>query len=117
FRAYCDLSVGASGDCKTRIEADIRVENCNRVYFASGFVPDGHTKTFGPIGVEDTARQYYFAVFNRSGEMLYSTHEFSQGWDGRFKGQWVPPGVYVYVFRETYEQFEWTRRGTVSVLR
>lgn len=117
FLAYCDFSVGASGDCKTRVEAEIRVENCNRVYFASGFVLDGLSKTFGPIGVEDTARQYYFAVFSRSGEMLFSTHEFSQGWDGRFKGQWVLPGVYVYVFKETYEQFEWTHRGTVSVIR
>ncbi len=117
FRAYCDFSVGASGDCKNRVETEIRVENCNRVYFASGFVLDGHSKTFGPIGVEDTARQYYFAVFSRSGEMVYSTHEFSQGWDGRFKGQWVLPGVYVYVFKETYEQFEWTHRGTVSVIR
>lgn len=117
FRAYCDLSVGASGDCKTRLETDVKVENCNRVYFASGFVIDGFSKTFGPIGVEDSARQYYFAVFNRNGEMVYSTHEFSKGWDGRFKGQWVLPGVYVYVFKETYEQFEWTRRGMVSVIR
>ena len=117
FRAYCDLSVGASGDCKTRIETDIKVENCNRVYFASGFVLDGFSKTFGPIGVEDTARQYYFAVFSRNGEMVYSTHEFSQGWDGRFKGQWVLPGVYAYIFKETYDQFEWTYRGTVSVIR
>ncbi len=49
--------------------------------------------------------------------MGYSTHEFSQGWDGRFKGQWVLPGVYVDVFKETYEQCEWTHRGTVSVIR
>ena len=117
FLAWCDLFSGPSDQCSTRIQREILVRNCNRVYFANGFVPGGFTKTFGPIGVEDSTRQYYFAVFNRNGTMVFSTTEFSQGWDGRYKGKDAEAGTYVYVFRETYEHFSWTKRGTFTLVR
>lgn len=117
FTAYCDLYVGASDQCSTRVSKQVFVKNCSRVYFPSAFVPDGFTKTFGPIGVRDSTRTYFFAVFNRNGEMIFSTTDFLQGWDGRHKGKWVDPGVYVYLFRESFEQFEWMKKGTVTVIR
>lgn len=117
FVAYCDIYVGESDQCSTRVSKQIFVKNCSRIYFPTGFVLDGFTKTFGPIGIEDSTRTYFFAVFNRNGEMVFSTTDFSQGWDGKHKGKWVVPGVYVYVFKETFEQFVWTKKGTVTVIR
>lgn len=118
FEAYCDIMMtGVDSECKTRISRKIPVENCSRIYFASGFVPEGYSKTFGPIGIEDSSRTYFFAVFDNKGIMVFSTTEFSQGWDGTYKGKPVPPGTYVYVFRETYDRFTWEKKGTVSVLR
>ena len=42
-----------------------------------------------------------FRVYDRWGEEMFVAAEFqphdsSRGWDGRFKGQEVAPGVYVY---------------------
>lgn len=118
FTAYCDISVGGVGTvCKTRLEKRIAVRNCHNVYFASGFVLDGYTKRYGPIGENDTTRTYEFRVFNHNGIMVFSTTDFTKGWDGRYKGQWVPPGVYVYQFVERYRHHEWVRRGTFTVIK
>lgn len=118
FDAYCDLGVkGLSESCRTRIHRNMVVKNCNKVFFPTGFVLDGHNKTFGPIGIEDTARSYFFAVFDVRGVMVYSTTEFTQGWDGTYKGKQVPPGAYVYIFRESYDRFSWERKGVVNVVK
>ncbi|MCM1041808.1 MAG: gliding motility-associated C-terminal domain-containing protein [Bacteroides sp.] len=120
FTAYCDISVGGSlagTVCKARLETFVTVKNCHHVYFASGFVLDGYNKTFGPIGVEDTTRTYEFRIFNHNGTQVFQTTRFTEGWDGRYKGQWVQPGVYVYVYREKYRQLTWERKGTFAVIK
>lgn len=117
FLAYCDISVGATKNCKTRLEMPISVRNCHRVYFASGFIPGGFSEFYGPIGENDTTRTYQFYIFDANGTMVFSTTRFTEGWDGRYKGRVVPPGVYVYLYRESYDRFTWERRGTFSVLK
>ena len=120
FTAYCDVSVGGGLEgtrCEARFEKTIAVKNCHKVYFASGYVLDGFNKTYGPIGVEDTTRTYEFRIFNHNGTMVFSTTKFTEGWDGRYKGKQVPPGVYVYTYRETYRQLSWERRGTFAVIK
>lgn len=120
FTAYCDLSVGGGlqgTQCKMRLEKHIAVKNCHNVYFASGYVLDGFNKTYGPIGAEDTTRTYEFRIFNHNGTMVFHTTRFSEGWNGTYQGRQVPPGVYVYVYRETYRQHTWERRGTFAVIK
>ncbi|MDE6493112.1 MAG: gliding motility-associated C-terminal domain-containing protein [Bacteroidales bacterium] len=116
FLAYCDISVGAAQNCKTRLEKQISVKNCHYVYFASGFVPGGFSKYYGPIGENDTTRTYQFMVFDANGTMVFSTTRFTDGWDGTYKGKTVPAGVYVYLYRERYDRFTWEKKGTFSVL-
>jgi len=46
-------------------------------------------------------------IFDRWGNMMFETRNISPndpsiGWDGRFKGQFVNPGVYVYAFHLTF---------------
>ena len=42
-------------------------------------------------------KQYnYFRVYNRLGQMLYSTGTAGQGWDGKLGGVAQPSGAYVY---------------------
>ena len=120
FTAYCDVAAGGSmqeGLCKARFEKNIMIKNCHNVYFASGYVLDGFNKTYGPIGEEDTTRTYEFRIFNHNGTMVFQTTKFTEGWDGRYKGKQVPPGVYVYTYRETYRQLSWERRGTFAVIK
>lgn len=38
-------------------------------------------------------------IFSRSGQLLFSTTDPAKGWDGKFKGKYVPAGVYFYVIK------------------
>lgn len=53
-------------------------------------------------------------VFNRWGQLLYKGRGNDAPWDGRFRGHYVPAGVYTYIVEldEDMEKFE----GTVTVL-
>jgi gliding motility-associated-like protein len=39
----------------------------------------------------------YFRIFNRNGEEVFSSKQIGQSWDGRWKGQLQPGGVYVWM--------------------
>ena len=47
-----------------------------------------------PVGMKQFN---YFRVFNRWGNMLYSTSQEGQGWDGNFAGEQQAAGTYVFI--------------------
>ena len=83
---------------------------------------DGNNDVFYPRG-RGLERMRLLRIFNRWGEVVFEKKDFpindaSVGWDGKYKGQLVPPGVYVYqseVFCENGELI--TINGNVSVIR
>jgi len=60
-----------------------------------------------------------FRVYNSWGQLIFSTNDpTSSGWDGTFKGQDQPIGVYVYVaIVTTYDGAEHILNGDVSLIR
>jgi hypothetical protein len=47
-----------------------------------------------PIGIKSLT---FFKVYNRLGELVFSTNTQKEGWDGTFKGQPQDPGVFVWM--------------------
>lgn len=69
------------------------------------------TTYFGP------ERYYLLQIYNRWGELIFESREFNHGWDGTFKGELVPKGVYIYSLNYTsLEGFDVNKRGTVMVI-
>lgn len=68
------------------------------IYFPNAFTPDGDgwNETFGPNG--HYIDRFEMQVFNRWGELLYSTSDISAPWDGTYGGSPAPTGVYVYKY-------------------
>jgi gliding motility-associated-like protein len=59
-----------------------------------------------------------FKIFNRWGELLFSTRNFREGWDGRFKGRDCEVGTYFWVITATdLSGKEQMIKGDVSLLR
>jgi gliding motility-associated-like protein len=58
-------------------------------------------------------------IFNRWGTILFQTKNPKEGWNGKFKDQLQPLGVYGYVIRIAYPESEVieTYKGTVTLLR
>ena len=115
---YADLYIGRyDGGCSNRIYKHIEVDNHLKVHFPSGFKLDGLSREYKPIGIMEPNKSYYFAIFNRNGLRVFETRDLNVGWDGKFKGEWVHPGVYVFYYKETYDRFTTELNGTITVVK
>ncbi len=48
------------------------------------------------------ASDLIFRVYNRVGQMIFETRDWTKKWDGRFKGQGADPGTYVWILMYTH---------------
>ncbi len=89
------------------------------IFIPSAFTPQSNQNNiFKPIAVYVPGGNYEFSIFNRYGQMLFTTTDREEGWDGTFNKSFVPEGVYVYVVRFiSASRKEFERRGTVTVIR
>ncbi len=64
------------------------------------FTPNGDAlnETFRIAGLEEL-ESYRCEIYNRWGEMVFSTTDKKQFWDGKYQGRPAPKGVYIYVIR------------------
>jgi gliding motility-associated-like protein len=94
---------------------------CEEVFIPSAFTPNGD-------GLNDIFRcvtsaglqVIQFDVFNRWGERVWSTDDYTKGWDGTNKGQLVGPNevfYYTFVYRCLTDGKTYSRKGDVTVLR
>jgi gliding motility-associated-like protein len=90
-----------------------------RIFVPSAFTPNGDNNNdiFRPIAA-GISRIEFFRVFNRWGELVFSTTENGKGWDGRIKGQEQASGTYVWVVKGIdYTGKEFFAKGTVTLIR
>ncbi|HMH34749.1 MAG TPA: PKD domain-containing protein, partial [Puia sp.] len=59
-----------------------------------------------------------FRIYNRFGQMVFESNNPSEGWDGNFKGNPQPMGVYAYTLEATYfDGKKTTRKGDITLIR
>jgi gliding motility-associated-like protein len=65
--------------------------------FPNAFSPngDGRNDYFRPV-VRGPMYEYELRIFNRWGELIYLGYDSKKGWDGRYQGQPVSIGTYVW---------------------
>ncbi|RYY62949.1 MAG: T9SS type B sorting domain-containing protein [Chitinophagaceae bacterium] len=89
------------------------------VFVPTGFTPngDGINDILRPIAV-GVERINYFRVFNRWGEMIFTTTVNGGGWDGRINGTPQASNVYVWmVSARDYTGKEIFLKGTTTLIR
>jgi gliding motility-associated-like protein len=98
----------------------VRVDIGYKVYIPGAFTPndDGNNDVFRIYG-EDIATAE-IKIFNRWGELLYTSFDPENGWDGKTKlgDKVVPGGVYLYSI-DLFDRFgnKYDYDGTIQVLR
>jgi gliding motility-associated-like protein len=105
--------------CEGQGFARVRVYDGPDIYMANAFTPNGDGKNDEffpfPVGIKELK---YFYVFNRWGEIVFSTKTINDGWDGRFKGVEQGNGVYTWtVSGITTDNRLITKKGTVMLIR
>lgn len=59
-----------------------------------------------------------FRVYNNWGELLFNTDDQEKGWDGKYKGQPVPLGVYVWILDvDLYNGQSVRKTGDITILK
>jgi gliding motility-associated-like protein len=63
-----------------------------------------------------------FQIYNRWGELVFSTNDKTAAWDGTCRNQSIDNGVFVYMVKLTYKDFKGmekkaTLAGDITLLR
>ncbi len=74
---------------------EILFEYSPRLFLPTAFTPGGANPVYKPVGTFANFTEYRLDVFNRWGELIFSSREFGTGWDGSIDGDPAPAGVYV----------------------
>lgn len=105
----------------------INIDPNRNVYIPNIFIPgnpSGLNDHFNPYVGKGVEKINSFQVFNRWGEKLFENRNFlpenqpAEGWDGRFRGDYVDPGVYVYAIEVKFlDGRVLLYRGDITVFR
>ena len=99
----------------------VRITEPVLFYVPNTFTPDGKlfNDIFLPIMTQGfDPYQYQLTVFNRWGETVFISQHPNKGWDGKYNGNDVPEGTYIWQleFQNTQEVNE-VHRGHVNLVR
>ncbi|MCX6270313.1 MAG: PKD domain-containing protein [Bacteroidetes bacterium] len=89
--------------CWDTISKMINVYPEMTLYIPNAFTPDGSGRNdkFGPRGEDILPDQFLMMIYNRWGELLYTSHSIDEPWDGYYDNHSIiaPTGIYTYFIR------------------
>ena len=104
--------------CTTTDSIAILVEDGAIMAMPNAFTPGNGVNSLFKINLLGQAQLNYFRIFNRWGNLLYESTNINDGWDGNYKGQPQPFGVYIYEAQAVSESGKiYTKRGNITLLR
>jgi len=113
--------VSTNAGCKDSTAVTvITLDNCDDILFPSAFTPDGNglNDRFGPIGSWQVISNYSMRIFNRYGQIVFSSQNPAERWDGMVRGKKADVGNYIFVATYTYKnRISRTKKGSVMVIR
>ncbi|WP_316837630.1 gliding motility-associated C-terminal domain-containing protein [Pedobacter nutrimenti] len=118
------IRVRAKGqsDCQTSAfgSADGTADNPlkNGVFIPNTFTPNGDGKNDIFYVYGNTIAQVKMRIYNQWGQFIYESLNIQNGWDGTYKGQLQPNGVYVYQIELVFTDGTTdNKKGTITLLR
>jgi gliding motility-associated-like protein len=88
------------------------------IFVPNAFTPDLESNpVFRPIPVGISTLRY-FRIFNRWGQLVFSTSQSGKGWDGTVSGKLQNAGTYAWMVEGTdYTGKTITKKGTMVLIR
>ncbi|RYZ15422.1 MAG: PKD domain-containing protein, partial [Sphingobacteriales bacterium] len=92
------LKVTSATGCTDFDTVHIKAFDRYEVYVPDAFTPngDGRNDRLRPLGF-GIRELTYFRIYNRWGELVYTSSQMLPGWDGRIRGKMQAPDVYVWL--------------------
>ena len=114
------LQVTTQDNCMGRDTVIYTAKDCgNRIFYPTAFTPnsDGRNDVFRPL-LYNKVNKYEFSVYNRWGQMVFSSKTPGVGWDGKLAGK--PQNSQTFVWICTYQfdgEKQKTDKGTITLIR
>jgi gliding motility-associated-like protein len=106
--------------CSATDQVNVKVfKTMPDIFVPTAFTPnsDGRNDILVPIpvGMKNIS---FFRIYNRWGELMFSTNAIGKGWNGTFSGTAQPAGTYVFMAEGTdYTGKVLQRKGTTVLIR
>jgi len=114
------LKIISLAGCTSTDTIDITVYKVKPgIFVPNSFTPngDGLNDIFRPILV-GMKSLHYFKIYNRAGQLIFSSKTQNQGWDGTFKGSPQDSSVFVWIVEgEDYLGKTIFEKGSVTLIR
>lgn len=90
------LTVTNAAGCRTTDSLIVEEDCLSDILFPNAFTPneDGINEIFSGVGSEP--ENFKLRIFDRWGELIFESNSILNGWDGKYNGNSVHDGVYVY---------------------
>lgn len=105
--------------CIARDTINITVFKGSAIFVPTGFTPnnDGRNDRLKPyyVGIKTL---HYFTMYNRWGELVFTTKDLSAGWNGMLRGMPQGTGTYVWFLKAVdYVGKVYDMKGTTTIIR
>ena len=117
-------SVTVSNICMSVSDAiEVILKDCRvlELWIPNAFTPDGDgiNDIFKPeINNLEYLKEYEMVIYNRWGGLIFITHEYLTGWDGKFKGKDCSAGIYTAMIKyKDNENKEFVKVSTIMLVR
>lgn len=121
FNTNYSVQVIDTNGCTASGSTSVSVNSITDLFIPNAFSPnnDNNNDVFKIYGDVNTIQYLDFKVFNRWGEMVFSSNHHYFEWDGTYKGELVDRGNYIYtmkvVFVNGYSRDDY--KGSITIIR
>lgn len=91
------------------------------LFVPNAFTPDnnGNNSVFKVYGNTEAIEYFDVQIFDRAGEKVFESHDYSFAWDGTYRGAKEMPGVFIWQMKVTFTDghSDELRKGSITLLR
>jgi len=94
---YVVTAVPNEAGLESSVSNEIQIIKNPNIFYPTAFTPNGDNlnDVFNVFG--QYISEFELSIFNRWGELIFSTASIAEGWDGSFRGSPMPEGTYTFV--------------------
>ncbi len=100
-------------------KSDIKEFDSTIIYVPNAFTPNNdRLNDEFHVTVQGRLKSFHISVYDRFGNVFYSSNDTNGNWDGKLKGKPAPAGVFIYIITGlSYENKSIKQKGIITLLR
>lgn len=105
-------------NCLAHDSIEVIVHSLSVINMPNVFSPGTGSGSGLKLAIRGVAALKNFTIFNRWGNKVFETADINEGWNGDYKGEPQPMGVYIYLVEgTTSEGVHFSQHGNITLIR